>query len=93
MSFGPAQWGFDESLADHAASGQYWGGRYSLNGKAESLPKEKYLPDLTHDFVVDFIKRQEKTVLYLLSDDPHSYSDPTHSRQHPRHQSGSALLR
>ncbi len=65
MSFGPAQWGFDESLADHAASGQYWGGRYSLNGNTESLPKEKYLPDLTHDFVVDFIKRHKEKPFFI----------------------------
>ena len=65
MSLGPAQWGFDESIAAHAMSGQYWGGKYILNGKTESLPKEKYLPDLTHDFIVDFINRHKDGPFFI----------------------------
>jgi len=59
MSLDPAAWGFDESLAAGMASGQYWKGKYILNGKTMSLTEGQYLPDLTHDFIVDFINRHK----------------------------------
>jgi arylsulfatase A len=63
MSFGPAQWGFDESIA--ANNGQYWKGAYILNGKRVNLPEGKYLPDLTHEFVVDFINRHKDQPFFV----------------------------
>lgn len=42
----PSKWGFDESLG--AGNGQYWKGKYTRNGKDETLPEDKYMPDLVH---------------------------------------------
>jgi len=63
MSHGPAEWGFDESLA--ASNGQYWKGKYTVNGKSQNLAEGKYLPDLTHEFVVDFIHRHREQPFFL----------------------------
>ena len=60
----PSQWGFDESIAA-ISSGVYWKGKYILNGKSMSLPEGKYLPDLTHDFIVDFINRHKEKPFFL----------------------------
>lgn len=59
----PSQWGFDESLG--AGNGQYWKGRYTLNGKIEPLTDGKYMPDLTHEFIVDFIGRQKERPFFV----------------------------
>lgn len=63
MSLDPSQWGFDESLS--TGNGQYWRGKYLLNGQSQTVPKEKYLPDLTHNFVVDFISRHQDRPFFL----------------------------
>jgi arylsulfatase A len=65
MPAGPSQWGFDESLAAGSVSGQYWKGKYTLNGKGQSLAEGKYFPDLAHDFVVDFINRHKEQPFFV----------------------------
>jgi arylsulfatase A len=65
MPAGPSEWGFNESLASGSASGQYWKGKYILNGKSQSLAEGKYFPDLTHDFVVDFINRHKDQPFFV----------------------------
>ncbi|MEI6177590.1 MAG: sulfatase-like hydrolase/transferase, partial [Verrucomicrobiota bacterium] len=65
LSHGPAEWGFDESLAAGQASGQYWKGKYIVNGKSQQLAEGKYLPDLTHDFIVDFINRHKDQSFFI----------------------------
>ena len=65
MSHGPADWGFDESLAAGQTSGQYWKGKYIVNGKSLQLAEGKYLPDLTHDFIVDFINRHQDQPFFI----------------------------
>jgi arylsulfatase A len=65
----PGDWGFDEYLRIKG-SGTYWntqdrGKTYTRNGKAVSLKDDEYLPDLMHDFAVDFITRHQKEPFYL----------------------------
>jgi arylsulfatase A len=64
MSFGPAEWGFDKSIAA-ISSGVYWKGKYILNGKSQPLAEGKYLPDLTHEFIVDFINRHKDRPFFV----------------------------
>ena len=64
MSLGPAEWGFDESIAA-IPSGVYWKGKYLLNGKNLNLTEGQYLPDLTHDFIVDFINRHKDKPFFV----------------------------
>ena len=67
MPLGPGQWGFDESLF-FPGSGRYWREQtkfYTHNGERKDLPEGKYLPDLMHDFVVDFIERNREKPFYL----------------------------
>ncbi len=59
----PSQWGFDESLG--AGNGQYWKGKYTLNGKGATLAEGQYMPDLTHDFIVDFIARHKERPFFV----------------------------
>lgn len=59
----PSKWGFDESLG--AGNGQYWKGRFTRNGKDETLPGTKYMPDLVHEFLVDFIGRHKDQPFFV----------------------------
>jgi len=78
MSFGPVEWGFDESIVfNNGQGGRYWldkgGGTYQLNGKPVKAPG-KYFPDLTHDFVVDFISRNKNAPFFIYYPMPHVHS-------------------
>ena len=67
MCLGPGQWGFDEYLV-FPGSGRYWRAQttsYRLNGEHKNLPEGVYLPDLMHDFVVDFITRQKEKPFFV----------------------------
>ncbi len=72
MSFGPGEWGFDEYLV-FRGSGKYWREQltsYTVNHKEVELPEGKYLPDLMHEFLVNFItqhKDQPFFVYYPMS--------------------------
>jgi len=65
MSLGPAEWGFEEHLV-WSGSGRYWGQTqtrrsfYTQNGKRKPLSLTQYLPDIMHDFLVDFIRRRQQ---------------------------------
>ena len=55
-------WGFDEFMIwgvsyDQDRGERYWEPRYNHNGEFLTGVKDKYGPDLLHDFVVDFIRR------------------------------------
>jgi arylsulfatase A len=57
----PSDFGFDEYLR-YTGSGIYWSGQekghtYIINGKEKKLPAKKYMPDLMHEFLMDFIMR------------------------------------
>jgi arylsulfatase A len=69
LPLGPAEWGFDEHLK-FQGSGTYWntqarGKSYTVNGSEKPLRDKEYLPDLMHDFVVDFLTRHRNRPFYL----------------------------
>jgi len=67
LCLGPGEWGFDEYLV-YNGSGRYWREQtqsYMQNGESRDLPEGKYLPDLMHDFVVDFITRHKDKPFYF----------------------------
>jgi arylsulfatase A len=77
LSLQPGDWGFDEYLRFYG-SGVYWsemnsekkgarrrGGAYTLNGQEKELPEGKYMPDVMHDFLVDFITRHKDQPFYV----------------------------
>ena len=63
----PGDWGFDEYLR-FPGSGRYWRAQttsYTLNGAQKDLPPNTYLPDLMHDFLIDFIQRHKDRPFYV----------------------------
>jgi arylsulfatase A len=67
LSLGPGEWGFDEYLV-FPGSGRYWRDqtpRYRQNGEQKNLPEGTYLPDLMHDFVVDFLNHHKDQRFFL----------------------------
>ena len=67
MSLGPGEWGFDQYLV-YENSGIYWRSQtpsYIQNGKTMDFPEDKYMPDLMHDFVVDFITANKDKPFYV----------------------------
>ena len=70
MSFGPGEWGFDEYLS-FPGSGKYWREQfknsrgYTVNGKMHELPEGKYLPDVMHEFLVDFLARHRTQPFFV----------------------------
>jgi arylsulfatase A len=67
ICLGPGQWGFDEYLV-FPGSGRYWRDQtksYTVNGKQMDLPEGKYLPDLMHQFAVDFISNHHEQPFFL----------------------------
>jgi len=63
----PSDWGFDEYLR-FKGSGQYWSSSsptYTQNGETKTLPEGTYLPDVMHDFLVDFITRHRDDPFYV----------------------------
>ena len=63
----PSDWGFDEYLR-FPGSGRYWRKqteKYRVNGEVKDLPPNTYLPDLMHDFLVDFIERHKDQPFYV----------------------------
>jgi arylsulfatase A len=62
----PSDWGFDEYLR-FQGSGKYWSSQeknYTQNGKTIELG-DRYLPDVMHDFLVDFITRHKDQPFYV----------------------------
>jgi arylsulfatase A len=72
MSLGPGEWGFDEYIV-FPGSGRYYRAqtaRYRVNGQQKELLEGQYLPDLMHDFLIQFInhhKDQPFFVYYPMS--------------------------
>jgi arylsulfatase A len=67
ICLGPGEWGFDEYLV-FPGSGRYWREQtksYTVNGKQHDLPAGKYLPDIMHQFAVDFINRHHVQPFFL----------------------------
>lgn len=62
----PGDWGFDEYLT-FRGSGKYWASQdpnYTLNGKPTPLG-DKYIPDVMHEFVTDFMTRHKAQPFYI----------------------------
>jgi arylsulfatase A len=61
---GPGEWGFDEYLV-FPGSGLYWRGDkaqskyYNVNGQKHDLPEGQYLPDIMHEFLVNFLAKHK----------------------------------
>ena len=63
----PGDWGFDEYLR-FVGSGKYWAEQdptYTLNGNKVDLPKGKHVPDVMHEFLIDFITRHKDQPFYV----------------------------
>lgn len=63
----PSDWGFDEYLR-FPGSGRYWRRQtavYRVNGQVKQLPPRTYLPDVMHNFLIDFIKRHKDQPFYV----------------------------
>src|SRR6478672_5414926 len=59
----PSDFGFDEYMR-FQGSGVYWTESerritYTVNGRTKNLKEKQYMPDLMHDFLVDFITRHQ----------------------------------
>ncbi len=69
LPLGPAEFGFDEHLT-FKGSGVYWntqdkGKNYWVNGKKRDLKDKEYLPDVMHNFLIDFITRHRADPFYV----------------------------
>ena len=69
LPLGPAEFGFDEHLK-FSGSGVYWntqdkGRNFWVNDKKQDLRDKQYLPDVMHDFVIDFITRHRAQPFYV----------------------------
>ncbi len=67
MSFGPGEWGFDEYLV-FPGSGRYWRKQtthYNVNGQQVDLPAQRYLPNIMHRFIDDFITKHHDQPFFL----------------------------
>src|SRR5205814_8471589 len=64
----PGDWGFDEYLR-FQSSGVYWRGEkpnfYTVNGQRKELAEGQYLPDLMHEFLVDFLRRHRDQPFFV----------------------------
>lgn len=76
MSHGPRDWGFDEDLF-FPGSGHYWRGQgkdYRINRTPKELGDKEYLPDVMHEFVVDFITRHKDRPFFVYYSMSHIHS-------------------
>ena len=67
MPYGPGPWGCDEFMSCKG-SGRYrpeQGIEYERNGKWQKLKEGEYLPDLMHDFIVNFIEKNKNKPFFL----------------------------
>lgn len=67
ICLGPKEWGFDEHLV-FKGSGRYWATQtktYKVNGEDKELKDQEYIPDLLHNFAVDFITRNKDKPFFL----------------------------
>ncbi len=65
----PGDWGFDEYFR-FQGSGAYWASQgkaknYILNGEEKAIPENRYVPDMMHDFLADFMARHKAQPFYV----------------------------
>ena len=67
---GPGEWGFDEYLV-FPGSGLYWRDKkpqskyYNVNGQRHDLPEGQYLPDILHEFLVNFLTKHKDQPFFV----------------------------
>ena len=67
MSLGPGEWGFDEYIV-FQGSGRYWREQtpnYRVNGEQKQLAEGQYLPDVMHDFLVNFLAKHKDQPFFI----------------------------
>lgn len=80
LPLGPAEFGFDEHFK-FAGSGAYWNTQEKskrtllVNGESKPLGDKQYVPDLMHDYVVDFLNRNRTKPFYLYYSLSHVHAD------------------
>jgi arylsulfatase A len=79
LPLGPADFGFDEYLK-FTGSGIYWnsqerGKTYVVNGETKTLRDKEYMPDLMHQFAVDFITKHRDKPFYLYYSLSHVHAE------------------
>lgn len=79
LPLGSAEFGFDEHLK-FTGSGAYWnsqdkGKNYQLNGVKKPLADKLYLPDVMHDYLVDFMTRHRDRPFYAYYSMSHVHSE------------------
>jgi len=82
ICLGPGEWGFDEYLSYYGWGGGYWRKQvkeYNTNGKKSELRENQYLPDIQHQFIVDFLSKHQAQpfFLYYPMTHPHEPFVPT----------------
>jgi arylsulfatase A len=74
----PSDWGFHEYIRTKG-SGAYWPtpsrNTYMLNGEEKKWPEGEYMPDLTEQFVFDFIDRHKQGPFYIHYSLAHIHTD------------------
>lgn len=79
LPLGPAEFGFDQNLI-FKGSGIYWntqdkGKTYTVNGEFVTLNENEYLPDIMHNFLVDFITKHREDPFYVYYSLSHVHSE------------------
>jgi len=67
------RWGFDEFMiwgVEGNKGERYWDPAYNKNGQPLADAKDKYGPDLLHEFVVDFIRRHKDGPFFVYYPTP-----------------------
>ena len=67
MPFGPGEWGFADYLSTHG-SGRYWADQkvdFQENSQWKKLKEGEYLPDLCHNFIVNFLEKNKDQPFFL----------------------------
>jgi arylsulfatase A len=84
----PSDFGFDEFLR-FQNSGVYWsddaagGVSYVENGVTKKLPRKKYMPDLMHEFTIDFIRRHRDQPFFFYYSLSHVHRNVPHLSMRP----------
>ena len=85
----PSDFGFDEYLR-FQGSGVYWRddaaqgpATYVIDGKSRPIPKDKYLPDIMHDYLIDFIKRHRDQPFFAYYSLSHVHRNVPHLSMRP----------
>lgn len=81
IQLGPGEWGFDEYLV-YPGSGRFWHDQtkfYTVNGKQHDLPEGKYLPEIMHQFIVDFIDQHKDQPFFVYYSMSHMHAPIVHT--------------